>query len=182
QVLDDGRLTDNKGRVANFKNTIIIMTSNLGSHIIQENFESISENNREEIIEKTKAEVMDLLKKTIRPEFLNRVDEIIMFEPLTKEQVKEIVKLQINQISKRLEEQQMKIELTDYAIEALVDIGFDPQLGARPIKRAIQKHILNQLSKQILAGKVKSNENIVVDYLGEGFVFMNKKEEMQKAN
>ncbi len=182
QVLDDGRLTDNKGRVANFKNTIIIMTSNLGSHIIQENFESISENNREEIIEKTKAEVMDLLKKTIRPEFLNRVDEIIMFEPLTKEQVKEIVKLQINQISKRLEEQQMKIELTDYAIEALVDIGFDPQLGARPIKRAIQKHILNQLSKQILAGKVKSNESIVVDYLGEGFVFMNKKEEMQKAN
>ncbi|GAB4206086.1 MAG: ATP-dependent chaperone ClpB [Bacteroidia bacterium] len=175
QVLDDGRLTDNKGRVANFKNTIIIMTSNLGSHIIQENFENISDKNREEVIEKTKEEVMDLLKKTIRPEFLNRVDEIIMFEPLTREQVKEIVKLQINQISKRLEEQQMKIELTDYAIEALVDIGFDPQFGARPIKRAIQKHILNELSKQILAGKVKSNETIVVDYLGDGFVFMNKK-------
>lgn len=176
QVLDDGRLTDNKGRIANFKNTIIIMTSNLGSHIIQENFEKISDKNREKIIQTTKQEVMELLKKTIRPEFLNRIDEIIMFEPLTKEQVKEIVKLQINQIAKRLKDQNITIELTDYAIEYLAEIGFDPQFGARPIKRAIQKNILNELSKAILSGKVKSNEKIVVDYLGEHFVFMNKSE------
>lgn len=174
QVLDDGRLTDNKGRVVNFKNTIIIMTSNIGSHIIQENFEGITDKNREEVIDRTKQEVMELLKKTIRPEFLNRVDEIIMFEPLTQEQVKEIVRLQINQVSKRLEEQNIQIELTEDAVEALADIGFDPQFGARPIKRAIQKHILNELSKQIIAGKVKSNEKIVIDHLGEGFVFMNK--------
>lgn len=174
QVLDDGRLTDNKGRVVNFKNTIIIMTSNLGSHIIQENFENISDKNRDEIIERTKEEVMDLLKKTIRPEFLNRVDEIIMFEPLTKEQVKQIVKLQIQQVAKRMEDQNIQIELTEYAVEALADIGFDPQFGARPIKRSIQKHILNELSKAILAGKVKSNEKIVIDYFDNGFVFMNK--------
>ncbi|GIV27325.1 MAG: hypothetical protein KatS3mg027_1139 [Bacteroidia bacterium] len=176
QVLDDGRLTDNKGRTVNFKNTIIIMTSNLGSHIIQENFEGINNRNREEVIERTKAEVMELLKKTIRPEFLNRVDEIIMFEPLTKEQVKDIVKLQIAQVSKRLEDQNIQIELTEDAVEALAEIGFDPQFGARPIKRAIQKNILNELSKAILAGTVKSNEKIVVDYLGEQFVFMNKAE------
>ncbi len=176
QVLDDGRLTDNKGRTVNFKNTIIIMTSNLGSHIIQENFESINDKNREDVIERTKAEVMELLKKTIRPEFLNRVDEIIMFEPLTKAQVKEIVKLQIVQVSRRLEEQNIQIELTEDAVEALAEIGFDPQFGARPIKRATQKNILNELSKAILAGTVKSNEKIVVDYLGDQFVFMNKAE------
>ncbi|GAB4448749.1 MAG: ATP-dependent chaperone ClpB [Bacteroidia bacterium] len=180
QVLDDGRLTDNKGRVVNFKNTIIIMTSNIGSHIIQENFEGITDKNREEVIDRTKQEVMELLKKTIRPEFLNRVDEIIMFEPLTQEQVKEIVRLQINQISKRLEEQNIQIELTEDAVEALADIGFDPQFGARPIKRAIQKYILNELSKQIIAGKVKSNEKIVIDHLGEGFVFMNKSKATSK--
>jgi ATP-dependent Clp protease ATP-binding subunit ClpB len=180
QVLDDGRLTDNKGRVVNFKNTIIIMTSNLGSHIIQENFENISEKNREEVIERTKNEVMDLLKKTIRPEFLNRVDEIIMFEPLTREQVKQIIRLQIQQIAKRMEDQNIQIELTEYAIEALADIGFDPQFGARPIKRAIQKHILNELSKAILAGTVKSNQKIVVDYLGNQFVFMNQSEKVSE--
>jgi len=180
QVLDDGRLTDNKGRVVNFKNTIIIMTSNLGSHIIQENFENISEKNREEVIERTKNEVMDLLKKTIRPEFLNRIDEIIMFEPLTREQVKQIIRLQIQQIAKRMEDQNIQIELTEYAIEALADIGFDPQFGARPIKRAIQKHILNELSKAILAGTVKSNQKIVVDYLGNQFVFMNQSEKVSE--
>jgi len=180
QVLDDGRLTDNKGRVVNFKNTIIIMTSNLGSHIIQENFEHISEKNREEVIERTKNEVMDLLKKTIRPEFLNRVDEIIMFEPLTRKQVKQIIRLQIQQIAKRMEDQNIQIELTEYAIEALADIGFDPQFGARPIKRAIQKHILNELSKAILAGTVKSHQKIVVDYLGNQFIFMNQSEKVSE--
>ena len=179
QVLDDGRLTDNKGRTVNFKNTIIIMTSNLGSSIIQENFENITEKNREKIIEKTKNEVLELLKKTIRPEFLNRVDEIIMFEPLTEEQVKDIVRLQIQQVSKRMEDQNIRITLSDYAIEALANLGFDPQFGARPIKRAIQKHILNELSKAILSGQVKSNEEIMVDHFEDHFVFMNKAETVQ---
>lgn len=174
QVLDDGRLTDNKGRVVNFKNTIIIMTSNIGSHLIQENFENISDKNRKQIIEQTRQQVLDLLRKTIRPEFLNRIDEIIMFEPLTKKQVKDIVKLQISQIARRLEEQNIQIEVTEDAIEALAELGFDPQLGARPVKRAIQKYVLNELSRQLLSGKVKSNELIVIDHLGEGFVFMNK--------
>jgi len=132
------------------------------------------------VIERTKNEVMDLLKKTIRPEFLNRIDEIIMFEPLTREQVKQNIRLQIQQIAKRMEDQNIQIELTEYAIEALADIGFDPQFGARPIKRAIQKHILNELSKAILAGTVKSNQKIVVDYLGNQFVFMNQSEKVSE--
>ncbi len=174
QVLDDGRLTDNKGRIVNFKNTIVIMTSNIGAHIIQENFEKLNDKNRDKILETTKHEVFEMLKKSIRPEFLNRIDEVIMFEPLNKKQVTDIVKLQINQIAKRLEEQHIHIKLSDDAINMLTEIGYDPQFGARPIKRAVQKYILNELSKQILAGTVKSNQDILVDYLGEQFVFMNK--------
>jgi ATP-dependent Clp protease ATP-binding subunit ClpB len=174
QVLDDGRLTDNKGRVVNFKNTIIIMTSNLGSHIIQENFDKLSESNKEEIIVKTKREVFDLLKKTIRPEFLNRIDEIIMFQPLTRENVLDIVGLQFKNIAKTLEAQGIKLKATPQAVEWLADLGYDPQFGARPVKRIIQKKILNELSKQILAGNVSRDGVILVDVQNGEFVFESK--------
>ena len=150
QVLDDGRLTDNKGRTVNFKNTIIIMTSNIGSHIIQDNFEKLTEFNKEEVLAKTKNEVFDLLKKSVRPEFLNRIDEVIMFEPLSRDDVHNIVKIQFEQIAKRLAEQNLKISATDEAIDWLAQLGYDPQYGARPIKRVLQKQVLNELSKQIL--------------------------------
>ena len=155
QVLDEGRLTDNKGRVADFKNTIIIMTSNMGSQIIQENFEDINMQKRDEIIEKTKNEVVDLLKKTIRPEFLNRIDEIIMFTPLNKQEVTKIVKLQLELLTRMLKEKNIQFSATEDAIESLTEKGFDPQYGARPIKRVIQKEVLNELSKEILAGNIR---------------------------
>ena len=173
QVLDDGRLTDNKGRVVNFKNTIIIMTSNMGSHLIQENFEQMNESNREEIIAKTKVEVFELLKKSIRPEFLNRIDETIMFTPLTRENVHRIVELQFVGISKMLEENNIHLSASKDAIDWLSQLGFDPQFGARPIKRVIQKRVLNELSKQILAGKVEKDANIVLDVFNNEFVFRN---------
>ena len=173
QVLDDGRLTDNKGRVVNFKNTIIIMTSNMGSHLIQENFEKMNESNREEIIAKTKVEVFELLKKSIRPEFLNRIDETIMFTPLTRENVHRIVELQFVGISKMLEENNIHLSASKDAIDWLSQLGFDPQFGARPIKRVIQKRVLNELSKQILAGKVEKDANIVLDVFNNEFVFRN---------
>jgi ATP-dependent Clp protease ATP-binding subunit ClpB len=173
QVLDDGRLTDNKGRTVNFKNTIIIMTSNIGSHIIQENFDMLTELNKDEILAKTKAEVFDLLKKSVRPEFLNRVDEVIMFEPLTRNDVHNIVKIQFEQIAKRLAEQHLTISATDEAIDWLAQLGYDPQYGARPVKRVLQKQVLNELSKQILADKVDQSKEIIVDVFDKQIVFRN---------
>ncbi len=162
QVLDDGRLTDNKGRVANFKNTIIIMTTNIGSTLIQESFEKMEDWNQEEIIEDTKNQVFDLLKKSVRPEFLNRVDETIMFRPLSKEDLGKIVKIQFRLIQDRLEENGVRLEAEDNVLEHLGNIGFDPQFGARPLKRVLQREILNKLSKDILSGKVKKDAVIGV--------------------
>ncbi|MBN8697428.1 MAG: ATP-dependent chaperone ClpB [Bacteroidetes bacterium] len=173
QVLDDGRLTDNKGRVVNFKNTIIIMTSNMGSHLIQENFEKMDEFNKDEIMAKTKIEVFELLKKNIRPEFLNRIDETIMFTPLNREDVHRIVELQFNGIAKMLEENDIHMTATPEAIDWLAQLGFDPQFGARPVKRMMQKRVLNELSKQILAGKVQKDAKIVLDVFEKEFVFRN---------
>jgi ATP-dependent Clp protease ATP-binding subunit ClpB len=173
QVLDDGRLTDNKGRVVNFKNTIIIMTSNMGSHLIQENFEKITPVNKEEILAKTKVEVFELLKKSIRPEFLNRIDETIMFTPLTREDVKMIVEFQFNGIKKTLAENDIHLEATSEAIDWLAQLGYDPQFGARPVKRVMQKRVLNELSKQILSGTVQKNAQIVLDVFDHNFVFRN---------
>jgi ATP-dependent Clp protease ATP-binding subunit ClpB len=174
QVLDDGRLTDNKGRTVNFKNTIIIMTSNIGSHLIQENFDHLTEINKDEVLAKTKSEVFELLKKTIRPEFLNRIDEVIMFEPLTRDDVADIVKIQFKQIAERLAEQHMTITATDEAIEWLAELGYDPHYGARPVKRVLQKQVLNELSKQLLSDKVDKSKEIVLDVFDKQFVFRNK--------
>ncbi|UBM62251.1 ATP-dependent chaperone ClpB [Candidatus Sulfidibacterium hydrothermale] len=173
QVLDDGRLTDNKGRVVDFKNTIIIMTSNIGSHLIQENFSHLKENNEQEVIEKTRNEVFELLKKTIRPEFLNRIDEIIMFKPLTRDEIHGIVKLQFNRIQQMLAKNGIQLEITDNAIQKLAEMGYDPQFGARPLKRVIQREVLNELSKMILAGKVNAEKPIRIDVKGDDFVFEN---------
>jgi ATP-dependent Clp protease ATP-binding subunit ClpB len=173
QVLDDGRLTDNKGRVVNFKNTIIIMTSNIGASLIQDNFEQLTESNKDEILAKTKNEVYDILKKTIRPEFLNRIDEVIMFEPLSREDMAHIVEIQFEQIKKRLAAQNISISITPDAAETLAEMGYDPQFGARPVKRVIQKEILNELSKQILGGKVDKDKTITVDAFDHKIVFRN---------
>ena len=174
QVLDDGRLTDNKGRTVDFKNTIIIMTSNIGSHIIQENLEKINDQNREEILNQTRKQVFDLLKKSIKPEFLNRIDEIIMFQSLTQEEVRRIVELQLKNIQKMLEKNSVKLTITKKAMDFIANIGFDPQFGARPIKRVIQKNVLNELSKMILEEKVDKNSTIVVDEKNGKLVFRNK--------
>jgi len=174
QVLDDGRLTDNKGRTVDFKNTIIIMTSNIGSHIIHENLERINEQNREEIVNQTRKQVFDLLKRSIKPEFLNRIDEIIMFKSLTPEEVRKIVELQIGLIQKTLEKSDIRLSLTKKAVDFIADVGFDPQFGARPIKRVIQKNLLNELSKMILADKVDKNAAIVVDEKNGQLVFKNR--------
>ena len=181
QVLDDGRLTDNKGRVVNFKNTIIIMTSNMGSQLIQENFLDINEKNKEEVMARTKNEVYELLKKTIRPEFLNRIDEVIMFEPLSRDNVEQIVRIQLNGIIKSLAQQDVKLSATNEAIEWIAQLGFDPQFGARPVKRVIQKQVLNELSKQILAGTVKKDHEIVLDMFDNKLVFHNKTGQNKKA-
>jgi ATP-dependent Clp protease ATP-binding subunit ClpB len=176
QVLDDGRLTDNKGRVVNFKNTIIIMTSNMGSQLIQENFENIAEVHGEsydKIMAKTKLEVFELLKKTIRPEFLNRIDETIMFTPLNRDDVNKIVKIQFEHIAHQLSESDIHLSATPEAIEWLAQLGFDPQFGARPVKRVMQKKVLNELSKQILSGKISKDANIVLDVFEQEFVFRN---------
>jgi ATP-dependent Clp protease ATP-binding subunit ClpB len=173
QVLDDGRLTDNKGRLVNFKNTIIIMTSNIGSGLIRENFEKMNIGNHDEVVEKTKSQVFELLKQTIRPEFLNRIDELIMFAPLNESQIESIVRLQISLIQKTLQENGIQLELTEAAIHFIAAEGFDPQFGARPVKRAIQKLLLNDLSKQLIAGAVNNNETIKVDYEGEKLVYKN---------
>jgi ATP-dependent Clp protease ATP-binding subunit ClpB len=163
QVLDDGRLTDNKGRIANFKNTIIILTTNIGSHLIQERFGEIEDWNREEILEKTKAEVYDLLKKSVRPEFLNRIDETIMFEPLGKDVIRKIVDIQWREIQKRLSEANIEIDATKEVLDYLGEVGFDANFGARPLKRTMQRLVLNELSKQILSGYIKNDSAVLVD-------------------
>ena len=178
QVLDDGRLTDNKGRVVNFKNTIIIMTSNLGSAYIQSQFEKLNENSsaqaREALIEETQKEVMNMLKKTIRPEFLNRIDETIMFLPLTHDQIKQVVSLQIQGITKMLEGNGVKLKLTDEALNFLADAGYDPEFGARPVKRAIQRYLLNDLSKTMLAQNIDREKPIVVSVENGALKFSNE--------
>jgi ATP-dependent Clp protease ATP-binding subunit ClpB len=174
QVLDDGRLTDNKGRVANFKNTIVIMTTNIGSAIIQENFEKITDANYFEVIESTKDEVLDMLKKTVRPEFINRIDEIIMFRPLTKKDIRKIVDIQIQLVEKRLEENGVHLKVSDKAADRLAHLGFDPHFGARPLKRVMQREILNELSKQILSGQISKDSIITVDMRNDvEFAFRN---------
>ena len=174
QVLDDGRLTDNKGRTVNFKNTIIIMTSNLGSQFIQQEFEKLNDTNREEVISKAKTTVMDMLKKTIRPEFLNRIDETIMFLPLTKEQIGGVVRLQLERVKEILRAQGVDLQWTDSAIDYLAEVGYDPEFGARPVKRAIQRYVLNDLSKSLLSGSVNSEKPVIIDCFGDGLVFRNK--------
>ena len=174
QVLDDGRLTDNKGRTVNFKNTIIIMTSNLGSQFIQQEFEKLNDTNREEVISKAKTTVMDMLKKTIRPEFLNRIDETIMFLPLTKEQIGGVVRLQLERVKEILRAQGVDLLWTDPAIDYLAEVGYDPEFGARPVKRAIQRYVLNDLSKSLLSGSVNSEKPVIIDCFGDGLVFRNK--------
>jgi len=176
QVLDDGRLTDNKGRVVNFKNTIIIMTSNMGSNIIQENFEKINEGNKDQIVEATKAEVMNMLRQTIRPEFLNRVDEVIMFQPLMLNEIKEIIQIQLNALKKLVAKQGIDIEFSEYTYEFLAENGYDVQMGARPLKRLIQKEIINQLSRRILAGDIDKSRKVLVDVFDGTVVFRNEKE------
>ena len=177
QVLDDGHLTDNKGRVVNFKNTIIIMTSNTGSHIIQENFSKLDDNNREEVVAKTKDEVLDLLQKSIRPEFLNRIDEVIMFTPLSRAEIGDIVRMQFNRVEKQLAEQNIFLTASDEALDWLAQLGYDPVYGARPLKRVIQKRILNELSKEILSGKISRDAVIELDAFDGKFVFLNKTEQ-----
>jgi ATP-dependent Clp protease ATP-binding subunit ClpB len=171
QVLDDGRLTDNKGRTVNFKNTIIIMTSNAGSGIIRDNMAHLNDNSRDRIIEKTKREVIDLLRETIRPEFLNRIDEIIMFAPLTKNDIQQIVQIQIAAVQKTLSENNITLNVSEYAIEYIATQGYDPIYGARPLKRVIQRELLNELSKQIIAGNLNAGDTILVDSFGDKLVF-----------
>jgi len=182
QVLDDGRLTDNKGRVVNFKNTIIIMTSNIGSHLIMDAFENVSEKNIEEATEKAKVEVMNLLRQTIRPEFLNRVDEIIMFQPLLKKEIMGIVKIQLENLKTLVAQSGIRLQFSDYALEYLADQGFDPQFGARPLKRLIQKEIVNQLSRRILAGDIDRSNPVLVDVFDNTVVFRNEHEEVERSS
>ena len=173
QVLDDGRLTDNKGRVVNFKNTIIIMTSNMGSSLIRENFEKMTPETHDQVVDETKVQVLELLKKTIRPEFLNRIDDIIMFTPLNEEEIRKIVTLQLNSVKKMLVQNGIALEFTDAALAFISDKGFDPQFGARPVKRVIQKYVLNELSKELLGGTVNKDRPIIIDSDGSGLVFKN---------
>ncbi|MBS1743349.1 MAG: ATP-dependent chaperone ClpB [Bacteroidetes bacterium] len=174
QVLDDGRLTDNKGRVVNFKNTIVIMTSNMGSQVIQDNFEKVTEKNKEEVVERTRQEVINLLRQTIRPEFLNRIDEIIMFQPLMKSEIKGIIEIQLNQLKKLVAQSGIDLRFSDYALDYLAENGYDPQFGARPLKRLIQKEIVNQLSKRILAGDIDKTRPVLVDVFDGMVVFRNE--------
>jgi ATP-dependent Clp protease ATP-binding subunit ClpB len=173
QVLEDGRLTDNKGRTVDFKNTIIIMTSNIGSHIIQENLEHATDKNRDDVYDRTREQVFDLLKKTIRPEFLNRIDEVIMFKPLTMDEIKTVVRLQLGYVQKMLGKNEIRFKTTDNAVRFIATLGFDPQFGARPIKRVIQKNLLNELSKMILEGNVSKEKEIVVDEKEGKLIFSN---------
>jgi ATP-dependent Clp protease ATP-binding subunit ClpB len=180
QVLDDGRLTDNKGRVVNFKNTIIIMTSNMGSQIIQDNFESVNDDNKDDVVEKTKAEVLNLLRQTIRPEFLNRIDEVIMFQPLMKKEIKGIITIQLNDLTNLVAKNGIDLQFTDYALDYLSENGYDPQFGARPLKRLIQKQIVNQLSKKILGGDIDRTSPVIVDVFDGTVVFRNEKKTLRE--
>jgi ATP-dependent Clp protease ATP-binding subunit ClpB len=182
QVLDDGRLTDNKGRVVNFKNTIIIMTSNIGSLLIQEAFENVNEYNVDEATEKAKIDVMNLLRQTIRPEFLNRVDEIIMFHPLMKKEIRSIISIQLNQLKKLVAESGITLQFSDYLVDYLAENGYDPQYGARPLKRLIQKEIVNQLSKRILAGDIDKMHPVLADVFDGVVVFRNETQELERVN
>lgn len=182
QVLDDGRLTDNKGRVVNFKNTIIIMTSNMGSDIIQENFSDINEKNKDEVLDRTKVEVMNRLRETIRPEFLNRIDEVILFQPLLKDEIKGIIQIQLEQLKKLVGQNGIQLHFSDYLLDYLAEYGFDPQFGARPLKRLIQKQIVNELSKKILSGEVDKSNPVLVDVFDNVVVFRNDVEEPHKAS
>jgi len=179
QVLDDGRLTDNKGRIVNFKNTIIIMTSNMGSQVIQENFEKVTEKNKDEVVEKTKDEVMLLLRQTIRPEFLNRIDEVIMFQPLMKKEIKGIIGIQLDNLRQLVAQSGINLQFSDYALDYLAENGYDPQFGARPLKRLIQKEIVNQLSKRILAGDIDKAKPVLVDVFDGVVVFRNEMPEAE---
>jgi len=181
QVLDDGRLTDNKGRVVNFKNTIIIMTSNMGSDIIQENFGDVTEKNKDEVVEKTKVEVMNRLRETIRPEFLNRVDEIILFQPLMKGEIRGIIRIQLEGLKDLVAQSGIQLRFTDYLVDYLAENGFDPQFGARPLKRLIQKEIVNQLSKKILAGDIDKTHPVLVDVFDGVVVFRNDVEHLHEV-
>jgi ATP-dependent Clp protease ATP-binding subunit ClpB len=174
QVLDDGRLTDNKGRVVNFKNTIIIMTSNIGSHLIQDAFDSITDDTVEEATDRARVEVMNLLRQTIRPEFLNRVDEIIMFRPLLRSQILNIVKIQLDDLAKMTAQNHVELTFSDYLIELLAEQGYDPQFGARPLKRLIQKQIVNALSKKLLSGEIDHTKQVLVDAFDGVVVFRNE--------
>ncbi|MBS1929341.1 MAG: ATP-dependent chaperone ClpB [Bacteroidetes bacterium] len=174
QVLDDGRLTDNKGRVVNFKNTIIIMTSNMGSQLIQENFENVTEKNKEKVVEATKAEVLNMLRQTIRPEFLNRIDEIIMFQPLMKKEIRGIIQIQLQNLQKLVASSGIDLEFSEYTYDFLAENGYDAQMGARPLKRLIQKEIINQLSKKILAGDIDRSKKVLVDVFDGTVVFRNE--------
>lgn len=184
QVLDDGRLTDNKGRIVNFKNTIIIMTSNMGSHIIQDNFENVTEDNKDDVVQKTKTEVMGLLRQTIRPEFLNRIDEVIMFQPLMKKEIKGIIKMQLDSLKQLVATNGINLQFSDYVLDFLAEHGYDPQFGARPLKRLIQKEIVNKLSKRILAADIDKTRPVLVDVFDGTVVFRNEqlKEIKEKKN
>ncbi len=173
QVLDDGRLTDNKGRLVNFKNTIIIMTSNMGSSVIRDNFANMTDENHAEVVEKTKEEVLNMLKQTIRPEFLNRIDEIIMFTPLNEREIEEIVGIQVSSIKKMLAKNGVQLDVTPQALSYLAKEGYNPEFGARPVKRVIQRMVLNRLSKDILAQKVDREHPIVIDVKDDELIFRN---------
>ncbi len=177
QVLEDGRLTDNKGRTADFKNTLIIMTSNLGSHIIQERLSDAGAANDPYLYDETKKEVLQLLRQTIRPEFLNRIDETIMFHPLTQSQIRSIVKLQLKNVARLLEKNNIVVSATDQAVQHLAATSYDPAMGARPVKRVIQREILNELSRAILEEKIHTNDNIIIDVVDDKFVFYNPLQE-----
>jgi len=182
QVLDEGRLTDNKGRVANFKNTIIIMTSNLGSDIISKNFEGVTDELLDAVLVKTEMEMKEMLRRTLKPEFINRIDETIIFKPLNKRDVKSIVQIQLRHLFEHLKTQDIRMIATDEVIDHLSSEGFDPQFGVRPIKRLIQKNILNELSKQILAGKVKKGQDVVLDIFDGEYAFRKPIKETEMLN
>ena len=173
QILDDGRLTDNKGRTANFKNTILIMTSNIGSHIIQEKYDNYNEANKDEVMASAKLEVFDLLKRTIRPEFLNRIDEVIIFTPLSREEVWQIVELQFKNVTASMLALGFELQATDEVMDWLGELGYDPQFGARPLKRVIQREVLNELSKQIIAGSVNKEKPILLKLDKNKLIFEN---------
>ncbi|MEK9613790.1 MAG: AAA family ATPase, partial [Flavobacteriaceae bacterium] len=175
QVLDEGRLTDNKGRLADFKNSVVIMTSNMGSSEIQATFESVLDFEEAEL--KAKQKVMELLKHQVRPEFLNRIDDIVLFSPLTRKEIKKIVYMQLNQIQKRLQLQEIDLRTTEEAIVQLAQLGFDPQYGGRPVRRVLQQHVLNPLSKELLAGTLERDKGVLLDFIEDRFIFRNSNTE-----